>query len=284
MGSLPRPSFHSDKVVTYEATTRLALLTNADGDLMFLMQPGSLAYLMREATLVGGVVTGFSSWGTTTGYSSIEPVAENKTVVSSTIEVNYIGSTFNNQGRLSLKGWRTHEDADTSAISENPGSYGDITAVNFYTALKKGGVIIPTPSEERAYFPRTLATTSKEDQRGWGRYCVFITGAEPSTRVVEVVIKQQIELQPKENSFLSHTAKAGPPADPDANARTASAYTSLIQEGMSVAAGTLNEYVQQVTPDLQRFFWDRAYELAGSAGLGAVTTGMVMHHRNRLTH
>lgn len=245
-GSLRYPTLSAARAVHFEEVTRFLVTTNADGDAAVLIQPGSIPHLYNLATLIGSVVSSWNTANTSSNQVSINAEFSNYAVLSAAVEGTYISSTLNNAGRLALKGYRNSEVSGTTAIAANPRAYGESAATSSYLRLADHCHLVAVPGDSRAYDPHIPTISSVECQRGWGRFMLFIAGAEPSTAVMEIVVRQQLLLYPDEGSFTARLAEAPVPSNPYLRGRIDAAYAKLNEEGNSMGGGRFTHAMDRI--------------------------------------
>ncbi len=245
-GSLRYPTVSAVRAVHFEEVTRFLVTTNADGDAAVLIQPGSIQHLYNLASLTGSVVSSWNASNPSSNQASINAEFSNYAMLSAAIEGTYISSTLNNAGRLAIKGYRNSEVSGTANVTANPRAYGESAATSAYLRLADHCHVVAVPGDVGAYDPHLPTVSSVETQRGWGRFMLFIAGAEPSTAVMEIVVRQQLVLYPDEGSFTSRLAEPPVPSNPYLRGRIDAAYAKLNEEGNSMGGGRFTQAMDRI--------------------------------------
>lgn len=233
------PDGCGSKSLTTRETTRFNMTTGASGYASALICPGRMIDMVyKTPTIVGGNVT---DWGPVThasGYSSVLANICELRIVSCTISVRYIGSSFYNAGGLAVKGFTP----TTAAIgpgappADVPINFGDFSVTNYYGRAADGGHIVCDINDEMAlrhYSSPSDATI--QTLRGLKCYALFIHGGDTGTpQNWEVVVTQNVEVVPDARNFLARMATDAPPRNPGYMERISKAFHSLSISGQTV--------------------------------------------------
>lgn len=127
----------------------------------------------------------FSSAGPFAALATLTAQAQVNRIVSACIDVQYVGSSLNNQGQLVF--------ASTLGFKQNETDYGSLGSIqngrtNMTIPLRNGGSVFYRPYDASCFDYGTLSGTSSV-----GQLQFHVTGAQASTAVISVRIQVNVE-------------------------------------------------------------------------------------------
>jgi len=221
--------------VVYREITRKIMTTTAAGHAGMWFVPGRLNSSVNTATVFTGDTASTITAANSTNYTTLEANFSEYRVTAAEIEIRYIHSSLENQGRSAIKFFTSGSGDLTTVPADIPLTYGSSALREQYGALKENAsVIVPPKDLSRRIFAST-STAAASNSYNFPGVAIIVAGGQASTDVLEIVMRQDIEFIPDCSNWVARTASEAASPDPNLRGTLNKAYHNLHDTGMDIS-------------------------------------------------